>query len=146
MQMVAPAGPMYQAGTLSGNPLAMTAGIATLRGLLAPGVWERLEGQGARLMAGLDAAAAGAGVPVSHSRIGTMFGLFFTPGPVIDWPTAKQSDTQRFGHYFRSMLAEGVYLAPSQFEAGFISTAHGDAEIDQTVAAAERVFAALKHN
>jgi glutamate-1-semialdehyde 2,1-aminomutase len=143
MEMVAPVGPMYQAGTLSGNPLAMTAGLTTLAELRRPGVWETLEGQGGKLMAGLAATAEDGGVQISHSRIGTMFGLFFTEGPVVDWPSAKRSDTQRFARYFQGMLARGVYLAPSQFEAGFLSTAHGDAEIDHTIRAAERVFSAL---
>lgn len=144
MEMVAPVGPMYQAGTLSGNPLAMTAGIATIRGLSAPGVWEKLEQAGAQLMEGLGAAAADAGIPIAHARIGTMFGMFFTDAPVTDWPSAKRSDTVRFGRYFQSMLAQGVYVAPSQFEAGFLSTAHGPAEIEKTVNAAARAFAALK--
>ncbi len=140
MQMVAPAGPMYQAGTLSGNPLAMTAGIATLRGLAAPGVWERIEQQGERLVGGLAAAAEEAKIPVQVSRVGTMFGLFFADQPVTDWPSAKQSDTARFARYFQSMLSDGVYVAPSQFEAGFLSSAHGDAEIDHTIDAAARAF------
>ncbi|MCC6456467.1 MAG: glutamate-1-semialdehyde 2,1-aminomutase [Caldilineaceae bacterium] len=144
MEMVAPVGPMYQAGTLSGNPLAMTAGIATIRGLTAPGVWEQMEERGEQLMRGLHAAAEEQGIPVSHSRVGTMFGLFFNGGPVIDWSSAKRSDTQRFGRYFQSMLAQGVYLAPSQFEAGFLSAAHGHAEIEATVNAAARAFASLK--
>lgn len=143
MQMVAPVGPMYQAGTLSGNPLAMTAGIETLRALQEPGVWDALEATGERLMSGLAAAAKGAGISISHSRVGTMFGMFFVDGPVVDWPSASKSDTKRFGKYFQGMLEQGVYLAPSQFEAGFISTAHGNAEIDKTVQAAERVFATL---
>ena len=143
MQMVAPVGPMYQAGTLSGNPLAMTAGIETLRALQEPGVWDGLEATGERLMSGLAAAAKGAGIPISHSRIGTMFGMFFVDGPVVDWPSASKSDTKRFGKYFQGMLEQGVYIAPSQFEAGFISTAHGVAEIDKTIQAAERIFATL---
>ena len=143
MEMVAPVGPMYQAGTLSGNPLAMTAGIETLKALKEPGVWEGMEAQGAKLMDGLGEAARGAGIDVSVSRLGTMFGLFFNPGPVTDWDSAAASDTERFGHYFRGMLEQGVYLAPSQFEAGFLSTAHGDAEIDKTIAAAEAVMSTL---
>ena len=143
MQMVAPVGPMYQAGTLSGNPLAMTAGIETLRALQEPGVWDGLEATGERLMRGLAAAAKGAGIPISHRRVGTMFGRFFVDGPVVDWPSASKSDTKRFGRYFQGMLEQGVYIAPSQFEAGFISTAHGNAEIDKTIQAAERVFATL---
>jgi glutamate-1-semialdehyde 2,1-aminomutase len=140
MDMVAPVGPMYQAGTLSGNPLAMTAGIETLRAITEPGVWDGLEAKGAKLMQGLDAAAGEAGLPVSHSRVGTMFGLFFNEGPVTDWPSAATSDTARFGRYFQGMLEHGVYIAPSQFEAGFLSTAHGDAEIDKTIEAALAVM------
>ena len=143
MEMVAPVGPMYQAGTLSGNPLAMTAGVATLTALTAPGVWDRLEAAGASLMDGLATVAAERGIPLTHSRVGSMFGLFFSPDPVVDWPTAKRSDTERFGRYFQSMLSDGVYVAPSQFEAGFLSTAHGPAEIEATVAAADRAFARL---
>ncbi len=143
MDMVAPVGPMYQAGTLSGNPLAMTAGIETLKALREPGVWDGMEAQGAKLMDGLGAAARGAGIDVSYSRLGTMFGMFFNPGPVTDWDSAAASDTERFGNYFRGMLEQGVYLAPSQFEAGFLSTAHGDVEIDKTIAAAEIVMADL---
>ncbi len=143
MEMVAPVGPMYQAGTLSGNPLAMTAGLATIAGLREPGVWERLETNGAKLMAGLSGAAEEAGVRLSCSRVGTMFGLFFNDGPVTDWDSAKRSDTQRFAQYFRIMLENGVYVAPSQFETGFLSTAHGDAEIQATVRVAERAFAAM---
>lgn len=140
MDMVAPVGPMYQAGTLSGNPLAMTAGIETLRAIMEPGVWDGLEAKGAKLMQGLDAAAGEAGLPVSHSRVGTMFGLFFNEGPVTDWPSAATSDTARFGRYFQGMLEHSVYIAPSQFEAGFLSTAHGDAEIDKTIEAAHAVM------
>lgn len=143
MEMVAPVGPMYQAGTLSGNPLAMTAGIETLKVLREAGVWDGLEATGAQLMAGLSGAAEAAGITVSHSRVGTMFGMFFADGPVTDWPSASKADTKRFGRYFQGMLEAGVYVAPSQFEAGFVSTAHGDAEIAKTVAAAEKVFATL---
>lgn len=143
MEMVAPVGPMYQAGTLSGNPLAMTAGIETLNGIREAGVWEGLEAAGTQLMAGLSAAAESAGVTIAHSRVGTMFGLFFAEGPVTDWDSASKADTARFGRYFQGMLEQGVYVAPSQFEGGFISTAHGEEEIAKTVAAAERVFATL---
>jgi len=143
MEMVAPAGPMYQAGTLSGNPLAMTAGIETLKALQKPGVWERMEAMGEKLLAGLKGAAAAAGVPVCANRLGTMFGLFFQEGPVVDWDTAVQSDTERFGRYFQGMLEQGVYIAPSQYESGFLSTAHGEAEIEATIAAANTVFASL---
>jgi glutamate-1-semialdehyde 2,1-aminomutase len=143
MGMVAPIGPMYQAGTLSGNPLAMTAGIETLKAIQEPSVWEGLDTAGAKLMSGLAGAAEAAGIKVSHSRVGTMFGMFFVDGPVTDWPSAAKSDTKRFGQYFQGMLEQGVYVAPSQFEAGFISTAHGEEEISKTVAAVERVFAGL---
>jgi len=136
MELVAPAGPVYQAGTLSGNPLAMTAGIETLRVLAEPGVWEGVERVGERLVSGL----AAAGAPVQLARVGTMFGLFFANAPVRTWDEAKKADTVRFAAFHRAMLDRGVYLAPSQFEAGFLSTAHGDEEIDATVAAAEEFF------
>jgi len=136
MELVAPAGPVYQAGTLSGNPLAMTAGIETLRVLAEPGVWEGIERAGERLVSGL----AAAGAPVQLVRVGTMFGLFFADAPVRTWDEAKKADTVRFAAFHRAMLDRGVYLAPSQFEAGFLSTAHGDEEIDATVAAAEEFF------
>jgi glutamate-1-semialdehyde 2,1-aminomutase len=132
MELVAPAGPVYQAGTLSGNPLAMTAGIETLRTLAEPGVWDGLERTGVRLDAGLR--MLGDGVQVA--RVGTMFGLFFSDAPVTGWDTAKAADTGRFAAFHAAMLERGVYLAPSQFEAGFLSTAHGDEEIDATIDAA----------
>jgi glutamate-1-semialdehyde 2,1-aminomutase len=140
MQLIAPAGPVYQAGTLSGNPLAMTAGIATLDVLAQPGTWKKLELAAASLEQGVSRAAQEAGVPIISTRVGTMFTTFFTGQPVRDWPTAKASDTQRFAKYFRSMLENGVYLAPSQFEAGFVSSAHTPAIIDQTIEAARRAF------
>ena len=136
MELVAPAGPVYQAGTLSGNPLAMTAGIETLRTLVEPGVWNELERSGARLEAGLS--TLGDGVQVARS--GTMFGLFFSETPVTSWETAKLADTGRFAAFHGGMLERGVYLAPSQFEAGFLSTAHADVEIDATVDAARDVL------
>ena len=139
MELVAPAGPVYQAGTLSGNPLAMTAGIATLRVLREPGVWEGLESAGARLVGGL----ASLGGPVQLARVGTMWGLFFTQGPVASWEDAKTADTERFARFHAAMLDRGVYLAPSQFEAGFLSTEHGEAEIDATIDAAREAFAGL---
>ena len=143
MEMIAPSGPVYQAGTLSGNPLAMTAGIETLAELNEPGVWESLESSGAKLTDGLAAAASAAGVSIQHGRVGTMFGLFFADEPVTDWDSAARSDVEKFARYHNAMLDQGVYLAPSQYEAGFISTVHGDAEIENTLAAAERVFASL---
>ncbi|MGA2477627.1 MAG: glutamate-1-semialdehyde 2,1-aminomutase [Spirochaetia bacterium] len=143
MNMVAPAGPVYQAGTLSGNPLAMSAGIATLEELATPGTWERLEMTTRNLAEGLSSAAQAAGVPLQVSQAGSMFGAFFCAEPVKDWESAKKSDTARFSRYFRRMLEEGVYLAPSQFEAGFVSTAHGPAEVEATLKAAEIAFAGL---
>lgn len=137
MQMVAPAGAMYQAGTLSGNPLAMTAGIETLKELQKPEVWETIERNTVTLAAGLSAAAEEAKVRTITQRVGTMFTTFFTDHPVINWTTAKAADTTKFGAFFRAMLEGGVYLAPSQFEAGFVSAAHGENEIDMTVRAAE---------
>jgi glutamate-1-semialdehyde 2,1-aminomutase len=145
MQMVAPAGPMYQAGTLSGNPLAMTAGIETLKELQKPGTWEALETRTAKLARGLNAAAEEARVRVAVNRVGTMFTTFFTDRDVTNWATAKTSDTKNFGAFFRAMLENGVYLAPSQFEAAFISTAHGDAEIDATIETAQRAFRIVIH-
>ncbi len=143
MEQVAPVGPMYQAGTLSGNPLAMTAGIETLKALQEPGVWDELETRGTQLMNGLAAAAKEAGVTIQQNRVGTMFGLFFADQPVINWETASQANTDRFAAYFWQMLARGVYLAPSQFEAGFLSTQHTATEIHKTVAAAGAAFATL---
>ncbi|HLG09009.1 MAG TPA: glutamate-1-semialdehyde 2,1-aminomutase [Gaiellaceae bacterium] len=139
MELVAPAGPVYQAGTLSGNPLAMTAGIETLRALVEPGVWDGLERAGERLLAGLGAI----GAPVQLARVGTMFGLFFTEAPVRSWEDARLADTERFAAFHRGLLERGVYLAPSQFEVGFLSTAHGDAEIDATIAAVGAALASL---
>ena len=141
MEMVAPAGPMYQAGTLSGNPLAMTAGIVTLRTLQTPGVWDQLERAAVALTQGIGDAAKKAGVPVQQKRVGTMFATFFTETPVRDWATVKTCDTERFGKFFSAMLENGIYLAPSQFEAGFISTAHTPEVIEMTIAAAEKAFA-----
>ena len=141
MRMIAPSGPVYQAGTLSGNPLAMAAGIATLTALQQPGVWEQLERRTTMLADGLGAAAKAAGVPYYGTHVGTMFCGFFAPGPVRDYATAKTSDTAMFGRFFHGMLQRGVYLAPSQFEAGFLSLAHTDAEIQQTIAAAAEAFA-----
>jgi len=143
MELVAPAGPVYQAGTLSGNPLAMAAGIETLRAISEPGVWEGVRRACERLFVGLGDAAAHAGVSGQPTQAGTMFGFFFTETPVRNWEDAKQADTERFATFHRAMLERGVYLPPSQFETWFLSTAHGDAEIDATVVAAREVFAAL---
>jgi glutamate-1-semialdehyde 2,1-aminomutase len=148
MEMVAPAGPMYQAGTLSGNPLAMTAGLTTLRELLKPGVFDGIAARTAELVHGLEGVAAETGVPVQAGCAGSMFGVYFlkeSGAPLIDsYEAAKiHADPPRYGRFFHAMLAEGVYLAPSQFEAGFVSSAHGAEEIAQTVNAARRVMAEI---
>jgi glutamate-1-semialdehyde 2,1-aminomutase len=140
METVAPAGPMYQAGTLSGNPLAMAAGLVTLQELRKPGVFQGIVSQTERLCAAIGEAAAEAGVPVVQNRAGTMFSTFFTESPVVDAASARTCDTAAFGRFFRAMLAEGIYLAPSQFEAGFTSTAHDDEVVDATVDAARKAF------
>ncbi|MCL7453576.1 MAG: aminotransferase class III-fold pyridoxal phosphate-dependent enzyme, partial [Anaerolineae bacterium] len=136
METVAPAGPMYQAGTLSGNPLAMTAGLVTLRELRKPGIFDGIVALTERLCQGLGQAAAEAGIPVYQTQAGTMFSTFFTEGPVTDYASAKESDTERFGRFFQGMLQRGIYLAPSQFEAGFTSTVHTAGVVDATVEAA----------
>ncbi len=141
MRMIAPSGPVYQAGTLSGNPLAMAAGIATLTALQRPGVWDELERRTATLAAGMAEAAKAAGIPYHGTRVGTMFCGFFTDTAVHDYATAKASDTALFGRFFHCMLSRGIYLAPSQYEAGFMSLAHTDAEIAQTIEAAREAFA-----
>jgi len=138
MEKIAPLGPIYQAGTLSGNPLAMTAGIETLRILSKPGVYKTLEKISADLEQGLHAAAAEAGIPVTFNRVGSMFTGFFTDQKVKDFSSAKTSNTTRFGKYFLSMLKNGVNLAPSQFEAGFVSLAHTKSDISKTVEAARK--------
>jgi len=135
MQMVAPLGPMYQAGTLSGNPLAMAAGIATLRELRKPGQYEELERKGRLLGDGIEAALHETGAEAQFVRVGGIFGLFFTAEPVRDYASAKTSDTARFARFFWSMLRQGVYLPPSQFEGCFISLALEDAMIEETVTA-----------
>ena len=142
MELVAPAGPVYQAGTLSGNPLAMAAGIETLRGLAEPGVWDGIVVAGERLFTGIGDAAVDAGVAGQPTRVGSMFGFFFTETPIRGWEDAKHADPERFGAFHRAMLDRGVYLPPSQFEAWFLSSAHGDAEIVATVEAAREAFAA----
>ena len=143
MQMIAPSGPVYQAGTLSGNPLAMRAGIETLDLLGQPGVWEALDARAAVLADGMLSAARQAGVPVQGTRVGTMFSLFFTSEEPRNWSTVRACDTDRFAEFFRRMLDRGVYLAPSQFEAGFLSSAHSDEVIQATLDAARQTFAGL---
>ena len=140
MTQVAPEGPVYQAGTLSGNPLAMAAGIATLKALDAPEFYKNLERTAGRLADGL---AAAAGTNAVVNRVGSMLGLFFTAGPVTDFETAKMSDLDKFTAYYQKMLEKGIYLAPSQFEALFVSAAHTDEDIDATIFAAKEVLTAL---
>ena len=142
MDKVAPAGPVYQAGTLSGNPLAVAAGLATLRRLQKENPYARLEKLGERLDKGLVEAGAKAGAAVRVNRVGSMFTLFFTDREVFDFDSAKTCDTQRFNRFFHSMLEQGIYWPPSQFEAAFISAAHSEADIERTVAAAAKAFAA----
>ncbi|KAB2653283.1 MAG: glutamate-1-semialdehyde 2,1-aminomutase [Verrucomicrobia bacterium] len=142
MDYLAPLGPVYQAGTLSGNPLAMAAGLASLR-LLSPQTYQRLDEAGAMLEKGMREIAARAKVPVTFNRVGSMFCGYFTQGPVWNLEDALRSDRARFAKFFHGLLQEGVYLAPSQFEAGFISTAHGSDEIEQTLRAVEKVMATL---
>ncbi|CAN5152707.1 glutamate-1-semialdehyde 2,1-aminomutase [soil metagenome] len=144
MELVAPAGTVYQAGTLSGNPLAMTAGIETLRELREPGVWAGVERACEGLVAGIGAVAADAGVSGQPTRAGTMLVFFFSDSPIRSWEDAKRADTERFARFHRAMLDRGIYLPPSQFEAWFLSNAHTDAEIDTTIAAAREAFATLR--
>jgi glutamate-1-semialdehyde 2,1-aminomutase len=143
MDLVAPLGPMYQAGTLSGNPLAMAAGLATLRYLRdhKEMIYRRLDKSGGELAAGVAAAAKEAGVPICYNRVGSMFTWFFTLGPVTDWNSASKSDTEAFARFFRAMLDNGVYLPPSQFEAAFVSAAHTDQDLQRTIAVAKQAFA-----
>jgi glutamate-1-semialdehyde 2,1-aminomutase len=143
MRMVAPSGSVYQAGTLSGNPLAVTAGIETLKRLKAPGVYRKLEEGSATLSDGIGKAARKAGLPLTQTRVGSMMCSFFHKGPVTDWKTAKQSETQTYAKFFHAMLEGGVYLAPSQFEAAFLSTAHTANDIDRTIEAAHAAFKTL---
>jgi glutamate-1-semialdehyde 2,1-aminomutase len=143
MDRVAPAGPVYQAGTLSGNPLAVAAGLATLKRLQTENPFSRLEKLGERLERGLVDAGSKAGVPVRVNRVGSMFTLFFTDREVFDFDSAKTSDTQRFNRFFHSMIEQGIYWPPSQFEAAFISAAHTETDIDRTVAAASKALASV---
>lgn len=143
MDLIAPSGPVYQAGTLSGNPLAVTAGLATLKQLRAKGVYQKLEELSAALAKGVGEAAKKAGIPITQTRVGSMLTSFFTAGPIVDWNSAKLSDTKRYGQFFHKMLNQGVYLAPSQFEAAFLSTAHSSADIEKTIRAAHAAFKSL---
>jgi glutamate-1-semialdehyde 2,1-aminomutase len=140
MRNIAPAGTIYQAGTLSGNPLAMTAGLLTLRRLKDKTIYDRLESRSARLCEGLSKAAVAAGVKTVTNRVGSMWTSFFTEGPVVNWTTANQSDRQFYGRFFHALLDEGIYLAPSQFEAAFVSIAHTEEIIDQTIEASQKAL------
>jgi glutamate-1-semialdehyde 2,1-aminomutase len=145
MDRVAPVGPVYQAGTLSGNPIAVTAGLTTLRLIQNLGLYEELDRVSARLGDGLAELAATAGVPAVVNRVGSMLTLFFNEGPeVVDWTTASSSNTKRFGRFFHGMLERGIYLPPSQYECLFVSAAHSDALVDRTLEAASEAFAALE--
>jgi glutamate-1-semialdehyde 2,1-aminomutase len=143
MEKISPLGPIYQAGTLSGNPLAMTAGIETLQLLAKPGVYKTLEKSAATLEQGLRAAAREAGIPANVNRVGSMFTAFFTDKAVFDFASAKTSDTARFGRFFNAMLKNGVNLAPSQFEAAFLSLAHTSSDIAKTIEAARKSMKGL---
>ena len=144
MEVVAPLGAMYQAGTLSGNPLAVTAGIATLKALAAPGAYEGLEAASAKLADGLDAAARRTETPLTVNRVGSILTAFFNDGPVESWDTVAASDRERYAAFFHLMLERGVYLAPSAFEAAFVSTAHTSEDIDLTLEAAEHALSSLR--
>lgn len=144
MQKVAPLGPVYQAGTLSGNPVAVAAGLATLKLIQAPGFYDRLATVTRRLCEGLSAAARRYAVELSATSVGGMFGLYFRETPPTSYAEVMECDRDAFNHFFHAMLAEGVYFAPSAFEAGFVSAAHGDAEIQKTLDAAGRVLVELK--
>jgi glutamate-1-semialdehyde 2,1-aminomutase len=143
MQAIAPVGPVYQAGTLSGNPVAVAAGLATLRLIQAPGFFERLAATAHTLCEGLARAAQEHGVPFSAASVGGMFGVYFRPTPPANLAEVMQCNREAFNRFFHAMLAAGIYLAPSAYEAGFVSSAHGEAEITRTISAAKRVFAEL---
>jgi glutamate-1-semialdehyde 2,1-aminomutase len=145
MRHIAPAGNIYQAGTLSGNPLAMTAGLVTLKRLRDAAVYEQLERAGRRLCDGLREAAREAGIETVTNRVGSMWTTFFTNEPVTDWASATRSNRELYGKFFHAMLNEGIYLAPSQFEAGFIGLAHTDDLLDKTIEAARKALGRLSH-
>jgi glutamate-1-semialdehyde 2,1-aminomutase len=140
LSRMAPEGPVYQAGTLSGNPLATAAGLAVLELASRAGTYEQLEATATRVASGLEALAREAGIPFTATALGGLFGFFFHPGPVASYADAQKADATRFRAFFHAMLDQGIYLAPSPFEAGFVTTAHGDAEIDETLEAARRAF------
>jgi glutamate-1-semialdehyde 2,1-aminomutase len=145
MHKVSPVGHVYLAGTLSGNPLAVAGGLAMLKTLRnSPGIYKKLQETAARLVQGVGRAAQKAGVPITINRVGSMFTFFFSNGPVTDFASASKSDTQRFAEFFRRMLESGIYLPCSQFEAAFLSAAHTEADIDETIQAAEEALHQLQ--
>jgi glutamate-1-semialdehyde 2,1-aminomutase len=144
MERVAPLGGVYQAGTLSGNPLAVAAGLATIRALEDPAVYDRLERLGRMLERGIAEAAAGAGVPLTVNRVGSMLTAFFTEGPVTDFASAKRADTARYARFFHAMLEQGVFLAASQFEAAFVSLAHTERDLEEAALACRRALARVR--
>ena len=144
MSMIAPSGPVYQAGTLSGNPLAMTAGIKTLELLKQDGTYEKLASTTSRLIEGILQSAENNGIPINGGSISGMFGFFLSEGPVRNFEEAKKNDSELFGKLHREMLKRGVYLAPSPFEAGFTSLAHSEVEIDRTLEAFDQSFNVIK--
>jgi glutamate-1-semialdehyde 2,1-aminomutase len=145
MNLVAPLGPMYQAGTLSGNPLAMAAGCAMLKHLRdhKKEIYPQIDKLSGDLVEGVAAAAKSAGVPLCHNRVGSMFTWFFTKGPVTNWDSASKADTAAFGKFFRAMLDSGVYLPPSQFEAAFLGATHTSEDVQRTVEAAKAAFGGM---
>ena len=144
MEQIAPLGPIYQAGTLSGNPVAMAAGLKNLELISRPGFYEPVFARTEALVNGLRERAAAAGIGLTTNHVGSMFGMFFTDAPAVsNYRQVMDCDGERFNRFFHAMLREGVYLAPAAFEAGFMSAAHSDADIDATLAAAQRVFAGL---
>ena len=144
MEMMAPVGPVYQAGTLSGNPLVMTAGIETIKVLSQPGVYHQLEARSSSLEEGLVKAASEAGIGLHISRVASLLTIFFTAKPVVDYESAKQANTKLFGRFFHRLLAEGIYWPPSQFEAAFVSLAHSDEDIQTTIRAVDKALSSLK--
>jgi glutamate-1-semialdehyde 2,1-aminomutase len=143
MNNVAPLGPVYQAGTLAGNPLAMSAGIATLNELAKPGLYDGINALAKKLVHGLRNALAGAGIAAQVNSIGSLSTIFFAPDPVTNYAGAKRSDTKLYARYFREMLNRGIFLAPSQFEAAFVSASHTSADIDRTISTAQEVLKSI---
>jgi glutamate-1-semialdehyde 2,1-aminomutase len=143
MNNVAPLGPVYQAGTLAGNPLAMSAGIATLNEIAKPGFYDGINAHAKKLVHGLRNALAGAGIPAQVNSIGSLSTIFFTTDPVTNYDDAKLSDTKLYARYFREMLNRGIFLAPSQFEAAFVSASHTAADIDRTISTAQEVLKSI---